>query len=95
MPYYNRDPKRDHNFDNHPYRDSGKENGSYYNIIGYITGFYKGRQTIDKDDVMCNEHGCKCSRRAVGNRSEFSTQSVWIEENTKLLQRIRDCPEKP
>ena len=31
MPYYNRDPKRDHNFDNHPYRDNGKENGNYYN----------------------------------------------------------------
>ena len=23
MPYYNRDPKRDHHFDNHPYRGHG------------------------------------------------------------------------
>ena len=22
VPYYNRDPKRDHNFDNHPYKES-------------------------------------------------------------------------
>ena len=29
VPYYNRDPKRDHNFDNHPYRDDGKEHGNY------------------------------------------------------------------
>ena len=30
MPYYNRDPKRDHNFDNHPYKvlqvDEGMDN---------------------------------------------------------------------
>ena len=30
MPYYNRDPKRYHNVDNHPYRDNGKEIGNYY-----------------------------------------------------------------
>ena len=24
MPYYNRDPKRDHNFDNHPYQGLGQ-----------------------------------------------------------------------
>ena len=38
-PYYNTgpntgpnlgDPKRDHNFDNPPYMDNGKENGNYY-----------------------------------------------------------------
>ena len=37
MPYYNRDPKRVHNFDNHPYIHaviySGKENGNYYSQL--------------------------------------------------------------
>ena len=36
MPYYNRDPNRDHNFDNHPYKKDGKHNGSYYlGLIGF------------------------------------------------------------
>ena len=32
-----RDPKRDHNFDNRPYGENGKENQNYYN--GGIQGF--------------------------------------------------------
>ena len=32
MPYYNRDPKTDHNFDNHPYGDNGKMETA---IIGF------------------------------------------------------------
>ena len=38
VPYDNRDPKRDHEFDNHPYRDNGKENGKYCSVIEYILG---------------------------------------------------------
>ena len=26
--------KGDHNFDNHPFKDNGKENGNYYSILG-------------------------------------------------------------
>ena len=33
MPYYNRDPKRDHNFDNHPY---GLYRGCIWVIVGSI-----------------------------------------------------------
>ena len=30
MPYYNRDPKRDHNFDNHPYDWGSCEVGLFF-----------------------------------------------------------------
>ena len=44
VPYYNRDPKRDHHFDNHPYErlgqgvvDRGLYSGALY--LGVIQGF--------------------------------------------------------
>ena len=50
MPYYNRDPIRDHNFDHYPYkdlwglweakvglyRDNGNEKGSYFLGFGVV-----------------------------------------------------------
>ena len=42
MPYYNRDPKRDHNFDNHPYRHCTgvfrDDIGMYRDICVYTCG---------------------------------------------------------
>ena len=32
------DPKRDHNFDNLPYGNNGKENGNYYVVYWGYTG---------------------------------------------------------
>ena len=39
MPYYNRDPKRDHNFDNHPYRDSRFRACIRVHIKGFIYNY--------------------------------------------------------
>ena len=36
MPYYNKDPKRDHNFDNHPY--SGASGGCGSSEKGFSSG---------------------------------------------------------
>ena len=33
MPYYNRDPKRDHNFDNPPYKNSRLKGRYYYGAM--------------------------------------------------------------
>ena len=41
MPYYNRDPKRDHNFENHPYKETiiGNPNkGRFYSAVIKIFG---------------------------------------------------------
>ena len=38
MPYYTRDPKRDHNFDNHPFRE------------GYPNTYHKDRIYLIYDD---------------------------------------------
>ena len=33
MPYYNRDPKRDHDFDNHPYKVPHSFGGEYESLL--------------------------------------------------------------
>ena len=46
MPYYSRDPKRDHNFDNHPYNRALGPN--YYNVNGIwaLKPWYLGPWTL-------------------------------------------------
>ena len=41
MPYYNRDPKRDHNFDHHPYKVYGRESRMEATILVAILGQYR------------------------------------------------------
>ena len=56
MPYYNGDPKRDHNFDNHPY-----ELESTFPVdlihVGPSLALYKGRYEITKGTPMSSHDG--------------------------------------
>ena len=42
MPYYNRDPKRDHNFDNHPYKEIIIKNPKKVGYAGLRLGLQAG-----------------------------------------------------
>ena len=65
MPYYNSDPKRDHNFDNHPSRDYiAAIQGGYRGIVEGLEGHYpnigdsNGNQTMENDMEIGVGLGC-------------------------------------
>ena len=54
MPYYNRDPKRDHNFDNHPYVLERRSRGL---LSVYKTQAAAEKLPIDVDDASRDAYG--------------------------------------
>ena len=60
VPYYNRDPKRDHNFDNHPYVYSSKD------FMGLDSGLDSG---VHGDYTVHTAH-CSAHRSCRAGRAQ-------------------------
>ena len=62
MPYYNRDPKKDHNFDNHPNMHSQDARSAGSNIaIPALEGVEAG------SELACKDHTNKSPRVLLGS----------------------------
>ena len=68
MPYYNRDPKRDHNFDNHPHDCRVQSFG--FRILGFGFQLLLGGREVEIYRVLDN-------RNLFGDRIAFTSPGLW------------------